>query len=304
VAPQFHIWGLCMTSIAPVYGRNTLVLMQRFVPDAVLAAIAKHRVSIFAGGPPAIFNGLMAQPSFRSTDFSSLRMCIGGGASIPVEIFRAWEAVTKTAICEGYGMSEGSPISLNKSDGSHKIGTVGPVAPGVAVQIVDADTGTKIMPTGERGEIRVRGPQMMKGYWRRPEESAASVRDGWVHTGDIGFLDADGFISIVDRKKDMAIVNGYNVFPREIDEVLFAHPGVQEAAALGVPDPAKGETIVAYVVARQGSALDAEALAAYCRERLVKYKVPEKFLLVDALPRTPAAKIDKRALRQRSLTPG
>ncbi|MGE4014622.1 MAG: class I adenylate-forming enzyme family protein, partial [Alphaproteobacteria bacterium] len=121
VAPQFHIWGLCMTSIAPVYGRNTLVLMQRFVPDAVLTAIAKHRVSIFAGGPPAIFNGLMAQPSFRTTDFSSLRMCIGGGASIPIEIFRAWEAVTKTAICEGYGMSEGSPISLNKSDGTHKV---------------------------------------------------------------------------------------------------------------------------------------------------------------------------------------
>ncbi|MGE4014480.1 MAG: class I adenylate-forming enzyme family protein, partial [Alphaproteobacteria bacterium] len=194
------------------------------------------------------------------------------------------------------------PISLNKSVGTHKVGTVGPVGPGVAVQIVDADTGTKVMPTGERGEIRVRGAQMMKGYWRRPEETAAAVRDGWVHTGDIGYLDADGFIYIVDRKKDMAIVNGYNVFPREIDEVLFAHPGIQEAAALGVPDPAKGETIVAYVVVRAGNTLSAEELATYCRERLVKYKVPEKFLLVDALPRTPAAKIDKRALRQRTMS--
>jgi len=301
VAPQFHIWGLCMTSIAPVNGRNALVLIQRFNPEAVLEAIEKHKVTIFAGGPPAIFNGLMGHPKFRGTDFSSLRLCTGGGAPFAIETVRAWASVTGTTICEGYGMSEGSPISLNKPDGSNRVGTVGSAAPLTEVQIVDTDTGTNVLPIGEPGEICVRGPQMMKGYWRRPKETTSTIRDGWVHTGDIGFVDADGFIHIVDRKKDMAIVNGYNVFPREIDEVLFAHPAVQEAAALGVPDATKGETIHAYVVAKAGVSLRIEDVAAYCSARLAKYKVPERIFLVDALPRTPAAKIDKRALRAQSV---
>jgi len=301
VAPQFHIWGLCMTSIAPVNGRNTLVLIRRFNPEVVLDSIERHKVTIFAGGPPAIFNGLMAHPKFRGTDFSSLRLCTGGGAPFAAETVRAWSATTGTTICEGYGMSEGSPISLNKSDGSNRIGTVGPSVPLSEVQIVDTDSGTKVLPAGEKGEIRVRGPQMMKEYWRRPEETASAVRDGWIHTGDVGYLDSEGFIHIVDRKKDMAIVNGYNVFPREIDEVLFAHPSVQEAAALGVPDPSKGEVIHAYIVAKPGAKLTAEELAGYCGERLVKYKVPERIFLVEALPRTPAAKIDKRTLRDRSM---
>lgn len=301
VAPQFHIWGLCMTSIAPVNGANTLVLIQRFNPEAVLEAIDRHKVTIFAGGPPAIFNGLMGHPKFRSTDFSSLHLCTGGGAPFAAETVRAWAAVTGTTICEGYGMSEGSPISLNKSDGTNKIGTVGPAVPHTEIQIVDPETGATPLPIGEPGEICVRAPQMMKSYWRRPEETAMSIRDGWLHTGDIGFVDSSGFIHIVDRKKDMAIVNGYNVFPREIDEVLFAHPGVQEAAALGVPDPMKGETIHAYVVAKAGINLQIAELATHCSALLAKYKVPERIFLVDTLPRTPAAKIDKRALRGQSV---
>jgi len=301
VAPQFHIWGLCMTSLTPVYAGATLVLMPRFDPGEVLAAFEKHKVTIFAGGPSAIFHGLMGHPNFKTTDFSHLRLCAGGGSPFAMETINAWKAVTGTVVHEGYGMSEGAPISLNPSEGNrNKVMTCGPVGPGVEVGVVDVGTGPDVLPAGEDGEIRVRGPQMMKRYWNRPEETARTVRDGWIHTGDIGHLDEDGYIVIVDRKKDMAIVNGFNVFPREIDEVLFAHPDILEAAAIGVPDPKAGETIHAYVVPLAEAKLEPEAVIAHCASQLAKYKVPTSVLVVKALPKTGAAKVDKIKLRQLS----
>lgn len=301
VAPQFHIWGLCMTSLTPVYAGATLVLMQRYDPGEILSAFQTHKVTVFAGGPSAIFHGLMGHPNFKSTDFSSLRLCAGGGSPFAMETINAWEAATGTVIHEGYGMSEGAPISLNLSEGNrNKVMTCGPAGPGVEVSVVDVETGTKVLPTGEDGELRVRGPQMMKAYWKRPEETANAVRDSWIHTGDIGHLDEDGYIVIVDRKKDMAIVNGFNVFPREIDEVLFAHPDILEAAAIGVPDAKAGETIHAYVVPQAGAALKPEAVIAHCESELVKYKVPSQIFVVEALPKTGAAKVDEIKLRERS----
>ncbi len=304
VAPQFHIWGLCMTAMTPVYARATVVLMQRYDPGEVLAAFAAHRVTVFAGGPAAIFHGLMAHPDFKTTDYSSLRICAGGGSPLPLAMVEAWQAVTGNTILEGYGMSEGAPIALNLSDGSNRVGTCGPVGPGVEIEAVDVETGTRVLPAGEDGELRVRGPQMMTEYWQRPEESAATVRDGFIHSGDVGHLDEDGFVVIVDRKKDMAIVNGFNVFPREIDELLFSHPDVHEAAALGVPDAKAGETIHAYLVAKPGAVLEPAFVATFCAERLAPYKVPTQIFVVDELPKTPAAKTDKMALRQRSKAAG
>jgi long-chain acyl-CoA synthetase len=301
VAPQFHIWGLTMTALAPMLRHDTVVMTAAFEPDKVLATIPRHKVTLFAGGPAPIFNGLMGHPDFKTTDYSSLRMCGGGGSAIPAETERAWKAVTGVSINEGYGMSEGAPISLTPTRGLNKIGTCGAPPPDTEVRIVDVEDVGKVLPQGEDGEICFRGPQMMKQYWNRPEETANTIRDGWLHTGDIGHLDEDGEIVIVDRKKDMAIVNGYNVFPREIDEVLFSHPEVLDAAAVGVPHPKAGEVIHAYVVRHADSALDEDALSAYCEEQLVSYKVPAQIIMIDALPKTGAAKTDKLALREQSI---
>jgi len=301
VAPQFHIWGLTMTALTPVLRHDTVVMTAAFEPDKVLATIPKHGVTLFAGGPAPIFNGLMGHPDFKTTDYSSLRLCGGGGSAIPIETERAWKSVTGVSINEGYGMSEGAPISLTASHHENKIGTCGPVAPNTEVRIVDVETGNRELPTGEDGEICFRGPQMMQNYWRRPDETAETIRDGWLHTGDIGHLDEDGEVVIVDRKKDMAIVNGFNVFPREIDEVLFSHPDVVDAAAVGVPHEKAGEIIHAYVVCHEGSDVDEAALTAHCEAQLVGYKVPAGIFITDGLPKTGAAKTDKLALKQRSM---
>jgi long-chain acyl-CoA synthetase len=290
--------------MVPVLNQTTLVLIAQYDPGAILSAFETHGVTIFAGGPSPIYHGLMGHPNFKTTDYSSLRICSGGGSPFAVETVKAWQAVTGNSICEGYGMSEGAPISLNPDGERNKVGTCGPPSPDTEIGIVDVESGNTVLPTGENGEIRVRGPQMMAAYWQRPEETADTVRDDWIYTGDIGHLDEDGYVVIVDRKKDMAIVNGFNVFPREIDEVLFGHPDILEAATLGVPDPMMGEVIHAYVVAQSGSALDEAAVLEFCEGALIRYKVPGKVFVVAALPKTPAAKVDKRALRKQSIKTG
>lgn len=301
VAPQFHIWGLCMTALVPTYCRDSLVLIKQFRPDAVLNAIPRHKVTLFAGGPAPIFQAIMGHPDYKSTDFSTLRLVGGGGSPFAEETIKAWEAVTGCSIHQAFGMSEAAPLAMNPRHDENRLGTCGPPCPGTEIEVVDVETGTKVLATGENGEFRVRGPQMMVEYWQREEETADTVRDGWIHTGDIGHLDEKGYVVIVDRKKEMAIVNGYNVFPREIDEVLFACPGILEAAAVGTPSEKTGEVIHAYVVPRDGETLDDAAVIQYCEQNLASYKVPVKVIVIDSLPRTPAAKIDKNELRQRSL---
>ena len=301
VAPQFHIWGLCMTALVPTYARDTLVLIKEFQPAVVLDAMARHKVTMFAGGPAPIFHALMGQPEFTGTDFSCLRLVGGGGSPFAFETFRAWEAVTGCSINQGLGMSEAAPLALNPRHDENRLGTCGPPCPGTEIEVVDLATGNTILPQGEDGEFRVRGPQMMQGYWRRPEETADTMREGWIYTGDIGHLDEAGYVVIVDRKKEMAIVNGYNVFPREIDEVLFAHADIQEAAAVGTPSDKTGEVIHAYVVPKDGALLTEAEVIGHCQQNLAPYKVPAKVIVVDQLPKTPAAKIDKMELRQRSL---
>jgi long-chain acyl-CoA synthetase len=300
VAPLFHIWGFCYTLIFPVYLRAFIDLLPAYKPAAVLEEFQKRRITTFAGGPAALYMGLRANENFAKTDFSSLRVCLSGGAACPVELIHSWERTTGSRLLEGWGMSEGAPIHSNPLHGLRKIGSVGIVAAGYEAEVVDLETGTRVMPAGERGEIRVRGPQFTKGYRNRPEENARQIRDGWLYTGDIGYYDDDGYMFLVDRKKEMIIVGGYNVYPREIDELLFKHPAILEAATVGAPDSFSGEVVKVFVVRKPGASLSADELLAYCKENLVKYKWPKHIVFVDALPRTGVGKIDKRALKART----
>ncbi len=297
VAPQSHVWGLAMTLQSPVLGGATIVNVPSFKPDEVLEDLVRHRVSAFTGGPSTVYNALMGLPHIGEADLTALRRCFGGGAPFAEETHHAWQRLTGTTILEGYGMSEAGPICGNSLYRPARLGSVGPAMPGMELEIVDLEDGTRVLPTGEAGEIRVRGPNVISHYWQRPAESAAAIRQGWLHTGDIGLVDAEGYVQIVDRKKDMAITGGYNVYPREIDEVLFAHPAVQEAAAVAVPEAHWGEVLKAYVVLLPDQTVAEDELLAWCRARLATYKIPARIEVAEALPKTAANKIDKRALR-------
>jgi long-chain acyl-CoA synthetase len=298
VAPLFHIWGLGYAALAPIYARGTLVLVPKFEPEALLQAIDTHRITVFAGGPAPIYSSLMGSPGMQSVDFSSLKYCLTGGAPCPEELHRAWQAATGCRLLEGYGMSETGPMCLTPANRPSKLLSVGfPVAE-TEIQIVDIDTGSWLMPANEPGEIRARGPQFTRGYRRRPDETAQLIRDGWLYTGDIGYLDEAGHLFLIDRKKEMVIVGGYNVYPRQVDEVLMNHPKILEAATIGKPDARLGEVMVAFVVLKAGQQMTEEDFFEYCRDSMVKYKRPVEVTFMETLPRTGARKIDKRALRQ------
>jgi long-chain acyl-CoA synthetase len=297
VAPVSHIWGWCVSLVAPMYGCNTIVLVPKFIPDVVISEIARTKATIFAGGPSVIYNALLAVPALKETDLSRLRLCLGGGSAFADATIAAWKDVTGNTVHELWGMSEAAPLSGNPSDRPNKIGSVGLPCVMTDVEAVDPETGIGVMPMGEAGELRIRGPQMITHYWNRPDETAEAIREGWLYTGDIGFIDELGRITIVDRKKDMVNVGGYNVFPREIDEILFTHPEIQEAAAVGVADSHRGEAIQAFVVTTDGANVTEEEIIDYCKENLAKFKVPSEVHIVNSLPKTPASKIDKMALR-------
>jgi long-chain acyl-CoA synthetase len=297
VMPLFHVYASHMCLHLSAYCRGTLVILPRYRPEFVLDALAAERITAFAGGP-TLFTGLLAYPGFAERRFPDLRVSYSGSAPLAEETLKRWEAMTGCPIAEGYGQTEAGPVlTFNPQEGLRKPGSVGIPVPLTEIEIVDTEAGTRTLPVGESGEIRARGPQIMSGYRNLPEETAQALRDGWLYTGDIGEFDRDGYLFIRDRKKDMAIVGGFNVYPREIDEVLFAHPDVLEVATVGVADPYRGEVIKAFVVARPGRAPDAETLLAHCRENLARYKVPAFVEIVAALPKTPIGKIDKRALR-------
>jgi long-chain acyl-CoA synthetase len=297
VAPMFHIWGLAYATWVPIYMQSTLVMVPRYEPDKVVKALGDHKVTIFAGGPAPIYMGLLASPLFDTVDLSALRYCLSGGAPCPADLHREWLARSGQPLLEGWGMTEGAPFCLNPYDGERKLLSVGNPVPETELEIVDLETGERVLPVGERGEARVRGPQLGVGYRNKPEETAATLRDGWVHTGDIGYVDEDGFVFLVDRKKDMVIVGGFNVYPREVDEVLFKHPKIREAATVGKRDPRLGEVLVAFVVLDEGAQLTKEEFFEYCKTEMVKYKRPVDVFFVDALPKTGTNKINRRALR-------
>lgn len=296
--PLFHVFAVAMCLHLAAYCRGRLVILPRYNPQIVLDLIAKEQITRLPAGP-TVFIGLLNNENFAGTDFSSLRTAYSGSAPLPEETLRQWQERTGAPILEGYGQTEAGPVLTYIRDGGQlKIGSAGPALPLTEIGIVDVETGNKTLGVGEIGEIRARGPQIMSGYRNKPEETADALREGWLYTGDIGELDVDGYIYIRDRKKDMAIVGGYNVYPREVDEVLFAHPDVKEAASAGIPDHYYGERIRAFVVLRAGARATAEDLIVHCQANLARYKVPSRILIVDALPRTTIGKIDRIALRQ------
>ena len=249
-------------------------------------------------GVPTIFVGLLAEPAFRNMDLSSIKGFFSGAAPLAADTIRDLKALTGADMCEVYGLTENAPIAtVTPWGGTIKPGTVGCPVPDTDIRIMDLEKGETEMPQGETGEIAIKGPQVMKGYYKKPEETARALKDGWFYSGDVGRFDEDGYLSIVDRIKDMIIAGGFNVYPVEIDNVLFEHPKILEACAVGVPDEYRGETVKAYVVPKKGEVLTEKEVVAYCREHLAAYKVPRTVAFVEELPKSAVGKILRRKLR-------
>ena len=297
VMPLFHVYAVAMCLHNMVYARGSLVIVPRYTPETVFDLLAHEHISIFAGSP-TLFTSLLGHDDFAQADFADLHVSYSGSASLPEELLRRWEAATGAPAVEGYGQSESGPVlSFNPLHGTRKPGSVGVALPQTELQIVDLEQGTQVLGQGEKGEIRARGPQVMQGYRNLPEETAATLRDGWLYTGDIGEFDADGYLYIRDRKKEMAKVSGYNVFPREIEEVLYLHPAVQEVAVIALPDAYRGEVVQGYVSLRKNQEASAEQLLEHCRQNLAKYKLPAAIVIVAEVPKTGVGKFDKNRLK-------
>jgi long-chain acyl-CoA synthetase len=273
------------------------VLIAKPSPQNLLAAIRKYRPT-FAPLVPTMYIGMLQHPNIQQTDLKCIKACFSGSAPLPVEVMKRFEAITGAAISEGFGLTESSPIThANPFQGKRKIGSVGLPFPDTDCRIVDLNDGRTEMAVGQTGELIIRGPQIMQGYWNNPEETAAALKDGWLYTGDIAKMDEDGYFYIVDRKKDMIISAGYNVYPREIDEVLYGHPNVQEACTIGLPHPTRGEQVKVFVVLGQAESTTKEDLISYCRERLADYKLPNQIELRTELPKSSVGKILRKTLR-------
>jgi long-chain acyl-CoA synthetase len=295
VLPMFHSFGLSNVVNGGIHGGITLTLMPRFDADKCLEIIQRDKVSLFLGVPTMYF-AMLNHPERTTYDLSSLRLCVSGGASIPGEVIKAWEQATGTKILEGYGLSETSPTAtFNQLETGQKVGSIGKPVWGVEVKIFDEND--KEVAQGERGEIVIKGHNIMKGYWNKPEATAESIKNGWFHSGDIGYVDDEGFLFIVDRKKEMIIRGGFNVYPREIEEVIYMHPQVAEAAVIGVPDEKFGEEIHAVVAPKPGETIDPEELIAFVKERVAAYKYPRTLDVVKELPKGPTGKIMKREIK-------
>ncbi len=300
--PYFHVYGMTVAMNLAVYVGGTQILLPRFVVKDVLEAIRKYRPTTFPGAP-TMYIALINSPETKKYDLSSIAACISGSAPLPVEVQNKFEAMTGGKLVEGYGLTEASPVThSNPLFGFRKYGTIGVPFPDTDARVVDLETGTEVLGPNQPGELCVRGPQVMKGYWNRPEETEKVLRDGWLYTGDIATVDEDGFFTIVDRKKDMIIASGYNIYPREIEEVLYTHPKVAEAAVVGIPDPYRGETVKAYIVPKAGANVTAEEIIAYCHEKLAAYKVPRLVEFRPELPKSMVGKVLRRLLRDEEVT--
>jgi long-chain acyl-CoA synthetase len=299
--PFFHSFGLTTCMNISIWMGWTDVLIPRPEPEALLEAVHKYKVNFFPA-VPTMYVGVLNHPKASQYNLTSIKGCFSGAAPLPIEVIKEFESKTGSQICEGYGLSETSPVATtNPFGGVTKVGSVGLPVPDTDIKIVDLIDGQKEMPVGESGEIIIKGPQVTSGYYKMPEETAIAIRDGWLYTGDIGKMDEDGYFYIVDRKKDMIIAGGYNIYPREIDEVLFEHPKILEACAVGIPDPYRGETVKAFVVLKPGETMTAEEVIKYCQEKLAKYKVPKMVEFMTSLPKSGVGKILRKELRAMEL---
>lgn len=296
VLPLFHVYGMTVSLNFSVLLKSTLYLMERYSPQAFLSMIDKEKITVFPA-TPTIFVGNLSDPRLNEYDLTSVHLCISGSAPIPVEVKTKFEQLTGAAIVDAYGLSEASPVThSNPVNGLNVPGSMGIPITGTDCMIVDMETGTREMPLNEPGELIVRGPQVMKGYWNRPDETEKALRNGWLYTGDVAYMNEQGYCFIVSRKKDVIIASGYNIYPREIEEVLFQHPAVEEVAVIGIPHAYRGETVKAVIVPKEGHQVQAEEIIEFCRGRLAKYKIPTEVEFRDRLPKSAVGKILKRKL--------
>ncbi|MCP1145845.1 fatty acid--CoA ligase family protein [Lysinibacillus endophyticus] len=296
--PVFHVFALTVVVNAPLLKGATVLLAPRFSPQEIYELAGSQKATVFAG-VPTMYNFLY-QHEGDISNFSSLRLAISGGAPLPVQVLYDFEKKFNVRVSEGYGLSEASPVTcFNPLDRERKAGSIGTSIVNVENKVVDVN-GNEV-PIGEVGELIVRGPNVMKGYYKMPEETENAIRDGWLYTGDLAKQDEDGYFYIVDRKKDMIIVGGFNVYPREVEEVLFSHPKVIEAAVVGFPDPNLGEAVCAFVVLKDNT-ISADDLREYCAQHIVKYKVPKVIEILDELPKNSTGKILRRSLKEMPIT--
>lgn len=301
VLPFFHIFGLTVCMNLSVALAATIIPFPRLVVDDLLKAIQKYKPSIFPA-VPAIFVAMIQHKKLAQYKLSSIDYCISGSAPLPVEVMNKFESITGAQVIEGYGLTEAAPVThLNPLDGQRKPGSIGIPAPGTDAAIVDMEGGAVPVPPGKIGELVVRGPQVMLGYWNCPDETACTVRNTWLYTGDIATMDEDGFFFIVDRKKDLIISGGYNIYPRDVDEVLYQHPKVKEAVAVGIPHPTRGEIVKAFIVPKDGEVIEQSEIIEFCSQKLAKYKVPRRVEFRTELPKTLVGKVLRRALQQEEM---
>jgi len=295
--PLYHSYAMTTCMNLGIYIAAALIL----IPNPrellhVLKTIDKHKPTLFPG-VPTMYVAINNYPDVDKFDLKSIKACISGASGLPIEVQTKFQNLTGARLVEGYGLSEATPVlTANPIFGENRVGTIGVPWPDTECKIMDVETGAKEMALGESGELVARGPQVMKGYWNKPEETAKTLRNGWLYTGDIAVMDAEGYLQIVDRKKDMIIVGGFNVYPREVEEVLYQHPKVLEATVAGIPDPKSGERIKAYIVLKPGQTATVEEIQAFCKERLTGYKRPTFVEFRDSLPKTTVGKILRRQL--------
>lgn len=293
--PMFHVFCLTVSLNAPLMNGGTILIMPKFSPQEVFRIAKTYKATIFAG-VPTMYNYLLQSAQGNADDFTGIRLCISGGASMPVSLLKAFEEAFHVIVSEGYGLSEAAPVtSFNPLDRPRKPGSIGQSIMNVKNKVVD-ELGEEVA-AGEVGELIVQGPNVMQGYYKMPEETAATLKEGWLHTGDMARMDDEGYFYIVDRKKDMILVGGYNVYPREVEEVLYAHPNVVEVAVVGVPDPNTGEAVVCYVVSNDSSLTDT-VVRDFCEAHLAQYKIPSKIEFLNELPKNTTGKILRKNLRE------
>lgn len=295
VVPFFHVYGMTVGMNLSLCLAGCLTMLPRFEISMTLKAIQKEKPTVFPGAP-TMYIGLLQHPDLYKYNISSIKACISGSSALPLEVQEQFEKMTGGRLVEGYGLTECSPVThTNLIWDRRKTGSIGLPWPDTQAKIVHLENG-EVLPPGEIGELVVKGPQVMKGYWNQPQETLEVLREGWLYTGDLAYMDEEGFFYIVDRKKDLIIASGFNIYPREVEEVLFEHPDILEAAVTGVPDAYRGETVKAFVVVKEGKSLTEEDLDRFCRERLASYKVPRKYEFRSELPKTLVGKVLKRSL--------
>ncbi len=298
IMPFFHVYGLTVVMLQAVHSAGALVLEPQFELERVLKDIVRYRPQTLPGAP-RIYNAIINSPLTTKYDLRGIEACLSGSAPLMIETHKKFTALTGAKLVEGYGLTEAAPVTHCNplyGEGKQKIGTIGVPYPDVESKIVDTETGEREVGPGEPGELILRGPQLMDGYYNRPDETAGALRNGWLYTGDIATVDADGYYSIVDRKKEMIIVSGFNVYPREVEEALATHPAVVEGAAIGVAHPIKGEEVKVFVVLKPGASATAEEIMAHCRTQLAPFKVPRQVEFRDSLPKTLIGKVLRRQL--------